>query len=153
MISTFGCINGMVLSGARVMYTMAEENQFLRIAKDLNVKQVPSKALWLQGIWTALLCLSGKYGALLDYVVIAVLIFYVITLIGIFKLRKTEPTMDRPYKAVGYPFLPILYILMASVLSICLLLFKTETTLPGILLVLIGVPVYYIFIKHKKSSI
>jgi basic amino acid/polyamine antiporter, APA family len=150
MISTFGCVNGMILSGSRVIYTMANDNMFFKSAGSLNKNSVPAKALWMQCLWTCLLCLSGKYGDLLDYVVIAVLIFYIITLLGIFKLRKTQPNLERPYKAVGYPFVPILYIGMATLLSILLLVYKTKMTLPGLLIVLIGVPVYYLFIKKRN---
>lgn len=152
MVSTFGCVNGMILSGSRVIYTMAKDNMFFSQAGTLSNKQVPTTALWMQCIWTCLLCLSGKYGALLDYVVIAVLLFYIITLLGIFKLRMTQPNLERPYKAVGYPIVPILYIAIATLLSILLLIFKTSTTLPGIVIVLLGIPVYYLFINKKEAN-
>lgn len=143
MISTFGCLNGMIISGARVYYTMAQDKLFFKTAASLNKKQVPAKALWLQAIWASLLCLSGKYGDLLDYVVFAVLIFYIITIAGIFKLRIQQPEKERPYKAFGYPFLPAIYILLALTLCTALLIYKPEYTFPGLIIVLLGIPVFY----------
>lgn len=150
MISTFGCNNGIILSGARVYYAMALENLFFKQAKKLNSKGVPAIALWVQAIWASLLCLSGTYGDLLDYTVFASLLFYVITISGIFILRKREPEAERPYKVFGYPFLPALYIILA--LSICSILLYTKTAVAGkgLLIVILGLPTYYLF-KRRNS--
>ncbi|MBL7830764.1 MAG: amino acid permease [Saprospiraceae bacterium] len=148
MISTFGCINGMILSGARVYYSMAKDGLFFKQAGVLNDNNVPARAIWVQCLWASLLCLSGKYGDLLDYVVFAVLIFYIITIAGIFKLRISQPDMARPYKAFGYPIVPALYILAALVLCFALLMYKPDYTWPGLIIVLLGIPVFY-FIGKK----
>lgn len=150
MISTFGCNNGIILSGARAYFAMAKDGLFFSKAGDLNANGVPGKALIIQAIWASLLCLSGTYGALLDYVVTAVLIFYILTIFGIFRLRAMKPDADRPYKAFGYPILPAIYIAFAGAIIIDLLLFKPGTTLPGVLLVLTGIPLYA-FMKKKQS--
>ena len=152
MVSTFGCNNGLILSGARVYFTMANDGLFLPAAKKLNNKGVPAKALWMQCIWASVLCLSGKYGALLDFIVITVLIFYILTIGGIFKLRKTSPDHPRPYKAFGYPVVPALYIGMASFICLILLRYKPETTVPGLIIVLIGLPIYYFLNKRGNSG-
>jgi APA family basic amino acid/polyamine antiporter len=144
MISTFACNNGLIMAGARVYYTMAQDKLFFKKAANLNKAGVPEWALWLQCIWASLLCLTGKYGDLLDFVVIIVLIFYILTIYGIFILRKTKPELERPYKAFGYPFLPALYIVLASALSFGLLYSKFATCGWGVLIMLIGIPVYYI---------
>jgi len=150
MISTFGCNNGLILSGARVYYTMAQDGMFLKAAQQLNKKGVPEKALWMQAIWASLLCLSGKYGDLLDFIIFTVLLFYILTIAGIFILRKKQPHLERPYKAFGYPFIPFVYLLLAS--SICIILLITKTTFAGggLLIVLLGLPIYY-FIQKKHS--
>jgi len=150
MISTFGCNNGLILSGARVYYTMAQDGMFLKAAQKLNKKGVPEKALWMQAIWASLLCLSGKYGDLLDFIIFTVLLFYILTIAGIFILRKKQPHLERPYKAFGYPFIPFVYLLLAS--SICIILLITKTTFAGggLLIVLLGLPIYY-FIQKKHS--
>ncbi len=150
MISTFGCNNGLILSGARVYYTMAQDGMFLKAAQQLNKKGVPAKALWMQAIWASLLCLSGKYGDLLDFIIFTVLLFYILTIAGIFILRKKQPQLERPYKAFGYPFIPFIYLLLAS--SSCIILLITKTTFAGggLLIVLIGLPIYYII--QKKHS-
>lgn len=149
MVSTFGCNNGIILSGARVYYAMAKEGLFFKKAEKLNSKGVPGYALTIQAVWASVLCLSGTYGDLLDYTTFASLLFYIITIAGIFILRKKEPNTERPYKVIAYPLLPILYIVIA--LSICLILLytKTDVTGKGLLIVLLGVPVYYLF--RKKS--
>jgi basic amino acid/polyamine antiporter, APA family len=155
MISTFGCNNGLILSGARVYYAMAQDGLFFKKAGTLNKKSVPAYALVVQGIWTCLLCFSGGYGALLDYVIFAVLIFYIFTVVGIFILRKKSPEIPRPYKAWGYPIIPILYILVASAIALDLLIVKWETSRWGLLIVLIGIPVYYLsrnYFGHHKST-
>jgi basic amino acid/polyamine antiporter, APA family len=150
MISTFGCINGMILSGARVYYTMAKDNMFFKSVAQLNNKSVPAKALWVQCIWACLLCMSGQYGNLLDYVTMAALIFYIITIAAIFKLRIQQPLADRPYKAFGYPIIPALYILIAGLFCVLLLIYKPQFTLPGVGIVLLGIPVYLFLLKEKK---
>ena len=149
MISTFGCNNGLILSGARGYKVMAEDGLFFKKAADLNSSQVPGKALWMQCIWTCLLCLSGTYGDLLDYVVFAVLIFYILTVAAVFILRTKAPTMERPYTTVGYPFIPAIYILLAGLICIILLIYKPSFTWPGLMIVLAGIPVY-LFINRKK---
>jgi APA family basic amino acid/polyamine antiporter len=154
MISTFGCINGMVLAGARAFFAMAQDNLFFRAAKNINDAQVPGVALILQCVWTALLVLprtydpaTGKfgnlYGNLLDYVISAALIFYILTIAGVFVLRRRRPDAERPYSAFGYPFVPALYIAGASVILILLFAYRASTTVPGLVIVLIGVPVYF----------
>lgn len=146
MVSTFGCNNGLILSGARVYSTMAKDGLFLPAAAKLNQKGVPGIALWMQCIWASVLCLSGTYNALLDYIVFVVLIFYILTIGGIFVLRRSQPNLPRPYKAFGYPVIPILYIGLASFICIVLLRVKFDTTWPGLLIVIIGVPIYF-FVK------
>jgi len=149
MISTFGCNNGMILAGARVYYAMAKDNLFFSATGTLNKNSVPAKALIFQSVWAGVLCLTGTYGDLLDYVIFAVMIFYVLTIIGIFVLRKKWPDAERPYKAFGYPYLPILYIILASSICIILLIYKLQYTWPGLIIVLLGVPIYFIW-KRKK---
>ncbi len=145
MISTFGCINGLILSGARLYYAMAKDGLFVKQAADLNNKGVPAKSLWVQCIWSCLLCLSGSYNQLLNYCTFGSLIFYMITIGGIFVLRKTQPNAERPYRAFGFPIVPILYILVTLVICIALLIdAKTRfDTGIGLLIMLVGVPIYY----------
>ncbi|NMH28020.1 APC family permease [Flavobacterium silvaticum] len=150
MISTFACNNGLIMAGARVYFTMAKDGLFFAKAGHLNQHSVPAWALWAQCIWASLLCLTGKYGALLDFVVIIVLIFYILTIYGIFKLRRTMPDAERPYRAFGYPFLPAFYLVIATALSLALLWFKTDTCGWGVLILLAGIPVYYL--NKSKSS-
>lgn len=151
MISTFGCNNGLILAGARVYYAMAKDGLFFKSAGILNKKSVPGAALVVQGIWTCLLCLSGTYGDLLDYVIFAVLIFYILTIIGIFILRKKRPNAERPYKAFGYPVIPAVYIILAAAISIDLLIFKPHDTWPGLGIVLLGIPVYFVWKKYNSK--
>jgi len=143
MISTFACNNGLIMAGARVYYTMAKDGLFFKKAAVLNSSSVPAWALWAQCIWASALCLTGKYGDLLDFVIIIVLIFYILTIYGIFILRKKMPDAERPYKAFGYPFLPMLYIVVASAICISLLITKFSTCGWGVLIMLTGIPVYY----------
>ncbi|MBN8695795.1 MAG: amino acid permease [Bacteroidetes bacterium] len=150
MISTFGCNNGLILAGARLFYAMAKDGLFFKKAAILNEKQVPSKALWLQCIWACVLCLSGKYGDLLTYATFASLLFYILTIAGIFVLRKKEPDAERPYKAFGYPVVPALYILITSAICIDLLIYDTKNTGLGLVIVLLGIPFYYL--TQKKGS-
>jgi len=144
MISTFGCNNGLTLAGARIYYTMAQDGLFFKQAAELNRFSVPAKGLWIQCIWASLLCLSGRYGDLLALVIFGVLIFYVLTILGIFILRKKRPDAPRPYKAFGYPVLPMLYIVVAVFLALLLLIFEANYTLPGLGIILLGIPLYYI---------
>jgi basic amino acid/polyamine antiporter, APA family len=150
MISTFGCINGLVLSGARVYYTMAQDGLFFKRAAQLNKNAVPQWALWAQCVVASLLCLSGSYGQLLDMISFVVVIFYVLTIIGIFILRKKLPDAERPYKAFGYPFLPALYILLGISFCILLMLYKGQYVWGGLVIVLIGIPIYYTAMSNKK---
>lgn len=143
MVSTFGCNNGLTLSGARLCYAMAKDGLFLKRAATLNARGVPAWALYVQFIWAAVLCFSGTYGALLDYTIFAALLFYVLTVAGIFRLRRLKPDAERPYKAFGYPVLPALYILVASVIALILLFYKSQNTVPGLMIVLLGVPIYF----------
>ncbi len=150
MISTFGCNNGLILAGARLYYAMAKDGLFIKQAATLNENSVPSKALWLQCLWASLLCLSGTYGDLLDYCTFASLLFYIVTIGGLFLLRRKEPQTERPYKAFGYPVVPALYILAATVICVILLTEKTFNTGMGLLIAGIGVPVYYLTQRGKN---
>ncbi len=154
MVSTFGCNNGIILSGARLYYAMAKDNLFFKQALKLNAKGVPSKSLLFQCVWSCILCLTGSYSSLLDYIVIACLIFYIFTIYGIFILRKKQPDAERPYKVFAYPVLPILYIILASGISVDLLFNDTKHTLPGLAIILLGIPFYFILKKTLavKSS-
>jgi len=174
MISTFGCCNGLILAGARVYYAMARDGLFFRSTGRLNARHVPAMALALQGVWTALLVLprtrlrnpvtnapvldaagveqyGNLYGTLLDYVVFAVLIFYVLTIAGVFVLRRTQPQAERPYRAFGYPLLPAFYIIAATAILLVLAVYRTQTSWPGLLLVLAGVPVYFLWRKSRPT--
>lgn len=144
MISTFGCNNGLIMAGARVYYTMAKDGMFFKQVGTLNNKAVPAVALWLQCIIAALWSLSGRYGDLLDMISIVVVIFYVLAIIGIFRLRKKRPDLPRPYKAFGYPVLPFLYILMGTAFCVLMVIYKPNYTWPGIIIAALGVPIYYI---------
>ena len=145
MISTFGCNNGLILSGARVYYTMAKDDLFFRKTGALNKYAVPEFALWVQCLVASLLCLSGRYGDLLDMICFVVVIFYVLTIFGIYMLRIKRPEAERPYKAFGYPFLPAIYIVMGLAFCILLIIYKPNFTWPGLTIVLLGLPVYYIW--------
>jgi APA family basic amino acid/polyamine antiporter len=149
MISTFGCNNGIILAGARVYYTMAKDKLFFEKASILNKNQVPSYALWLQCIFACAWSLSGKYGQLLDMISFVVVGFYMLTIVGIFILRKKMPDAHRPYKAFGYPYLPIIYILMGLSFCVLLIIFKPAFTWPGLVITLLGIPIYYIIRKKK----
>ena len=153
MISTFGCNNGLILAGARVYYTMAKDGLFFRKAGTLNKNAVPQVALWAQCVMASLLCLSGNYGNLLDMISFVVVIFYALTIAGIFILRKKRPNADRPYKAFGYPVLPIIYIILGLTFCIFLIKFKPVYALWGLGIVLAGVPVYYLAMSTKKTDI
>jgi APA family basic amino acid/polyamine antiporter len=150
MISTFGCNNGLILAGSRLFYAMSSDGLFFKQAKKLNQFNVPSVAMWIQGIWASILCLSGKYGDLLVYSTFASLIFYILTIFGIFILRKKEPETERPYKAFGYPFIPALYILVTTAICIDLLVYDLRNAGMGLLIVLLGIPIYYIADRKMK---
>jgi APA family basic amino acid/polyamine antiporter len=167
MISTFGCCNGLILAGARVYYAMAQDGLFFKATARLNSKHVPATALVMQGIWTAVLVLprtrnvdatSGAvnygnlYSNLLDYIIFAALIFYVLTIAGIFVLRRTRPDVERPYRALGYPILPALYMVGATTIMLVLLAYRAQTTWPGLVIVLTGVPIYFLWKFFGKKS-
>ena len=151
VISTFGCNNGLILSGARVYFAMARDDTFFRKAGELNSRGVPRNGLILQGKWASLLCLSGTYSQLLDYVIFAVLIFYVLTIAGLFILRIRKPGLERPYKAFGYPIIPGIYILLALLIMVILLIYKPLYTWPGVGIVVLGIPVFYLW-RRKKDA-
>jgi APA family basic amino acid/polyamine antiporter len=152
MVSTFGCNNGLILAGSRVYYTMAQDGLFFKNAAKLNKNGVPAWALWAQCLVAGILCLSGRYGDLLDMISFVVVLFYILTIAGIFILRKKQPLTPRPYKAFGYPILPALYIVLG--ISFCALLigFKPQFTWPGLIIVLLGIPIYY-FIQPKVVKV
>jgi APA family basic amino acid/polyamine antiporter len=153
LVSTFGCVNGMLLAGARVYYAMSKDGLFFKAAGKLDGKtDVPTNSLWMQWGWTCLLCLSGRYGDLLDYVIFAVLVFYVLTIVGLFVLRRKQPDAPRPYKAFGYPVLPALYIVMAVWICGVLLRYKPQYTWPGLILVLLGLPVYAVWTRRSLKA-
>jgi len=150
MISTFGCVNGIVLAGARVFQTMAKDGLFLKSAVENNKNGVPEKSLWMQGIWASLLCLSGQYGNLLDMVSFVIVLFYMLTVFGVIYLRIKRPEMERGYKTFLYPFTPVLYLLIGTAFCILLLIYKPDYTLPGLGLILLGLPVYF-FINKREN--
>ncbi len=150
MISTFGCNNGLILSGARVYYTMAKDGLFFKKTAELNKNNVPEFALWIQCIVASLLCLSGRYGDLLDMISFVVVLFYALTILGIFVLRKNRPDAERPYKAFGYPVLPAIYIVMAIAFCALLIYYKPTYAVWGLAIVLAGIPIYYLALKNKN---
>lgn len=152
MISTFGCNNGLILAGSRLFQSMAKDGLFFKKAATLNKFNVPSNAMIFQGIWASLLCLSGSYGDLLDYCTFSSLIFYIITIAGLFVLRKKMPDADRPYKAFGYPVIPALYIILTTLICVDLLVYKTFNCGMGLLIIALGVPVYFMFKRSKNAS-
>jgi APA family basic amino acid/polyamine antiporter len=167
MVSTFGCNNGLILAGARAYYAMARDGLFFRRVGELNKNHVPAWGLIIQGIWAGVLVLprtvktdaagtvtgyGNLYGNLLDYVISAALIFYILTIIGIFVLRRKRPDAERPYKAFGYPIVPALYIVGASVILVVLFIYQTATTWPGLIIVLTGVPVYFLWRKSNAGT-
>jgi basic amino acid/polyamine antiporter, APA family len=152
MISTFGCNNGIILASARVYYAMAIDGLFFRKVGLLNSNGVPARALVIQSIWTSLLCLSGTYSNLLDYVIFTVLLFYILTILSVFILRKKYPNLERPYRAVGYPVLPALYLAAVAFIMVVLLIYKPIYTWPGLIIVLLGLPVYFIWRKKQPTA-
>jgi APA family basic amino acid/polyamine antiporter len=153
MISTFGCNHGLILAGPRVYYAMARDGLFFKKVGEINRFGVPGFALVIQGIWAILLCLSGTYSNLLDYVIFAVLIFFTLTILAIFVLRIKRPDIPRPYKAFGYPVIPAIYILTTVTIMVILLIKKTDYTFPGLIIVILGIPVYFIWKKYSGKSI
>jgi basic amino acid/polyamine antiporter, APA family len=152
LVSTFGCANGLILSGARVYYAMAKDQLFFRsVAKLHPTYKTPAVSLMVQMLWTCLLCVSGSYGQLLDYIIFAALVFYILTITGLFVLRRTRPNAERPYRAVGYPVLPAIYIVMAAFVDVILLRYKPQYTWPGLFVVLLGIPVYYAWSRNARS--
>ena len=150
MISTFGCINGLVLAGSRVYQTMAKDGLFFKSAMENNRYDVPEKSLWMQGIWASVLALSGQYGDLLDMISFVIVLFYMITVFGVIYLRFKKPELERPYKTWLYPVTPLLYLLIGSAFCILLMMYKPQYTWPGFIMILIGLPVYW-FINRRKS--
>lgn len=149
MVSTFGCNSGLILSGGRLFYAMAKDALFFKQAGELNAHDVPAKALWFQCAWACILCVSGRYSDLLTYSTFASLLFYILTIGGLFILRKKEPNTDRPYKAFGYPIIPILYIVITAAICFTLLIYDTRNTGLGLFIVALGIPVYYMFLNKK----
>jgi APA family basic amino acid/polyamine antiporter len=149
MVSTFGCNNGLILAGSRLYHAMAKDGLFFKKANELNTHGIPSAALWIQCLWASVLCLSGKYEDLLTYSTFASLLFYVLTIAGIFRLRKTEPDTPRPYRAFGYPILPIIYIAVTSAICLILLVYSPLNTLIGLFIVALGIPVYFLTAKKQ----
>ena len=152
MVSTFGCNNGLILAGARVYYTMAKDGLFFKKSGILNKHAVPGYALWLQCLVACVWILSGRYGDLLDMISFVVVFFYMLTIVGIFILRKKKPDISRPYKAFGYPVLPAIYILMGLSFCILLIIYKPKFTWPGLIITLLGIPVYYLIVAGKKKT-
>jgi APA family basic amino acid/polyamine antiporter len=153
MLSSFGCDNGLILAGARVYYAMAKDGLFFRNVARLHPKyKTPAVSLMVQMVWTCILCISGSYGQLLDYIIFAVLVFYILTIFGLFVLRRTHAEAPRPYKAVGYPVLPAIYIVMALFIDVVLLRYKPQYTWPGLIIVLLGIPVYYLWSRHSATA-
>ncbi|MBI4456777.1 MAG: amino acid permease [Acidobacteria bacterium] len=152
LISTFGCLNGLILSGARVYYAMAKDELFFRKAADVEARHhTPRFSLWIQALWTCLLTMSGTYSQLLDYVIFAALLFYAFTMAGIFVLRRKRSEMERPYRAFGYPVVTALYVLLATGIMVSLLIYKPTFSFRGLLIVLTGVPVYFLWRKKNPS--
>ena len=151
MISTFGCNHGLIMAGPRVYYAMAKDGLFFRKVGEINKNGVPGFAIAVQGVWSVLLCLSGTYGNLLDYVIFAVLIFFTLTILAIFVLRVKRPDIPRPYKAFGYPVIPAIYILTTFSIMVILLIYKPNYTFPGLGIVLLGIPVFYLWRKYNKN--
>ncbi len=153
LISSFGCDNGLILSGARVYYAMAKDGLFFRSVARLHpTYKTPAVSLMVQMVWACVLCLSGSYGQLLDYIIFAVLVFYILTILGLFILRRSHPDAPRPYRAIGYPLLPAIYIVMALFVDVVLLRYKPQYTWPGLIVVLLGIPVYYAWSRNARQN-
>jgi APA family basic amino acid/polyamine antiporter len=153
LISTFGCANGLTLAGARVYYAMSRDGLFFKSVGRLHPRfKTPAAGLMIQAVWAVFLCLSGSYSQLLDYIIFAALVFYMLTILGLFVLRFKRPDAVRPYKALGYPVLPALYIVLAGWICIVLLRYKPQYTWPGMVLVLLGIPVYLFWSRRPDSQ-
>ena len=153
MISTFGCNHGLIMAGPRVYYAMAKDGLFFKKVAEINKNGVPGFSIIVQGIWSVLLCMSGTYGNLLDYVIFAVLIFFTLTILAIFILRVKKPDIPRPYKAFGYPVIPAIYILTTTAIMVILLIYKPNYTFPGLGIVLLGIPVFYLWRKYNNNPV
>lgn len=151
MVSTFGCINGMVFAGSRVFQTMAKDGLFFKAAIENNKNDVPEKSLWMQGIWACILALSGQYGDLLDMISFVIVLFYMITVFGVIYLRFKSPDLERPYKTWLYPITPLIYLIIGTTFCILLIFYKPQYTWPGFILILIGLPVYLYINRNKKE--
>jgi basic amino acid/polyamine antiporter, APA family len=152
LLSSFGCANGLILAGARVYYAMAKDRLFFgSVAKLHPTYKTPVVSLMVQMVWTCVLCVSGSYGQLLDYIIFAVLVFYILTILGLFVLRHTHPAAERPYRAIGYPVLPAVYIVMALFIDVVLLRYTPQYTWPGLIIVLLGIPVYYLWSRSGEG--
>jgi APA family basic amino acid/polyamine antiporter len=152
MVSTFGCNNGLIMAGSRLFQAMSSEGLFFKKAAQLNNVGVPAWAMWLQNAWAILLCFSGSYSVLIKFATFGSMVFYIVTILGLFRLRKTQPNLPRPYKAFAYPVLPALYLLLAVLICISLMIFAFEDTFGSVLLILSGIPVYYFVFKKKQSN-
>ena len=153
MLSTFGCCNGLILAGSRVYYAMAKDGLFFRRVASLHPRyRTPSVSLMVQMVWTCVLCVSGSYGQLLDYIIFAVLVFYILTMVGLLVLRRTRPEAERPYRAFGYPVLPAIYILLALFIDVVLLLYKPQYTWPGLIIVVLGIPVFFLWSRAGSAD-
>lgn len=151
MISTFGCNNGLIMAGSRLFYAMSKEGLFFKGAQKLNKHRVPAWAMWIQNGWAIALCLSGSYGILIKFATFGSMVFYIVTILGLFRLRKLYPDMVRPYKAFGYPIIPAIYLLFAMIICVSLTVFTFRDTIGSIVLILSGIPIYYLVFKGKKS--
>lgn len=152
MISTFGCNNGLIMAGSRLFYAMSKDGLFFNKASKLNRFGVPAWAMWIQNLWAIALCFSGSYGILIKFATFGSMVFYIVTILGLFKLRRTMPNAERPYKAFGYPVIPFLYLVFAVVICVSLTVFTFWDTFGSIVLILTGIPVYYLAFKQKGSS-
>jgi APA family basic amino acid/polyamine antiporter len=154
LVSCFGAVNGMILAGARVYYAMAKDGLFFRGAMRIHpTYRTPARSLIMQCVWSCVLCVSGSYGQLLDYVIFAVLTFYILTIAAVFVLRVTRPNAPRPYRALGYPVLPAIDILLATFIAYALLRYKPQYTWPGLIIVLLGIPVYFLFRRLQPPGV
>jgi APA family basic amino acid/polyamine antiporter len=152
LISTFGCANGLTLAGPRVYYAMSRDGLFFKSTAKLHPRyKTPVAALVIQAVWTCFLCISGSYSQLLDYIICSEMIFYILTIASLFVLRVKRPDADRPYKAFGYPVLPAIYIVMAAWICVVLLRYKPQYTWPGLLIVLLGIPVYFLWRRNAQN--
>lgn len=152
MISTFGCNNGLIMAGSRLFYAMSVDGLFFQKARKLNRFGVPAWAMWIQTIWATVLCFTGSYSILIKFATFGSMVFYIVTILGLFKLRRTMPDVPRPYKAFGYPIIPIIYLLLASVICISLIVFSFEDTIGSVVLILVGIPVYYFAFRKKIAQ-